>query len=392
MALKSTFRRSEIGEIPFDWGVKDLQALCRNPITYGIVQCGPHIPDGIPYIRVSDMQTNELRIDGMLRTSSSIANRFPRSKVEEGDIVYALRGKLGEVRRIHRTLAGSNLTQGTARISPNESINSEYLIWAMRDRKTIKQAELESKGTTFSEITLADLRKIKIPIPLWEEQDTIAKALNDADAYIESLEQLIAKKRLIKQGVMQELLTGKRRLPGLSGEWEHTQLSAIANLYQPVTISAALFTKDGFPVYGANGIVGHYYNYNHEKWQVTVTCRGSTCGTVNRTEGKSWITGNAMVINCDDNKRISKLFLYYSLLNTDLSKTITGTGQPQIVREPLARVKLDIPIDVNEQIEIASVLNDIDQEITGLDSQLKKARQIKQGMMQELLTGRIRLV
>jgi type I restriction enzyme S subunit len=216
--------------------------------------------------------------------------------------------------------------------------------------------------------------------------------LSDADAWIESLEQLIAKKRQIKQGAMQELLTGKRRLPGFSGEWETKRLGELARLYQPATISASSFANFGFPVYGANGIVGYYPSCNHTTWQVTVTCRGSTCGTVNKTVDKCWITGNAMVVNCDHNHQLDKSFLFHLLNAQDLSVCITGSGQPQIVRTPLAAVELRLPGKISEQTAISLVLSDMDTEIESLESKVAKALQIKQGMMQELLTGRIRLI
>ena len=233
---------------------------------------------------------------------------------------------------------------------------------------------------------------IQVGVPRPPEQRAIAGALSDVDALLGALDQLIEKKRDIKQATMQQLLTGQTRLPGFSGEWEVKQLGEIAMLYQPITISARQFTKSGYPVYGANGVVGFYREFNHDKWQVTVTCRGSTCGTVNRTVEKSWITGNAMVVNCDQNKDLNKNFLYYVLLSQDLSVCITGTGQPQIVRGPLANVALKIPRDVAEQTAIAEVLSDMDEELAALEQRRDKTHDLKQGMMQELLTGRIRLV
>jgi type I restriction enzyme S subunit len=170
------------------------------------------------------------------------------------------------------------------------------------------------------------------------------------------------------------------------------RLGEIAVLYQPITISANQFTESGYPVYGANGVVGFYKEFNHDKWQVTITCRGSTCGTVNRTVEKCWITGNAMVVNSDQNKNLSKDFLYYVLLSQDLSKCITGTGQPQIVRDPLSNFEMILPSELEEQTAIAEVLSDMDAELAALEQRLSKTRALKQGMMQELLTGRTRLV
>ena len=252
--------------------------------------------------------------------------------------------------------------------------------------------EIAIGTTSVAAIYSRDLVKLQIPLPTKAEQVAIAEALSDADAFIESLEQLLAKKRQIKQGAMQELLTDKMRLPGFSGEWEVKRLGDLASLYQPVTISAQHFTESGCPVYGANGVVGFYGQSNHDTWQVTVTCRGSTCGTVNRTVDRCWITGNAMVLNCDQNQQIAKEFFYHLLCNQDLSDCITGTGQPQIVRSPLASFLVSLPPCIEEQTAIAAILSDMDTEITALEDKLAKARHLKQGMMQELLTGRIRLV
>ena len=222
MELKPGYKQTEVGVIPVSWTIAELQEVCREQITYGIVQCGPHVENGVPYIRVSDMNTPELDVSGMLRTSPAIAAKFSRSRVEEGDIVYALRGKIGEVRRVGPTVAGANLTQGTARLSPNNSVRTAYLLWALRSQRSLRQAEFGAKGSTFREITLADLRQIHLPIPSPAEQEAIAEALSDVDALIESLEQLIAKKRHLKQGAMQELLRPK-------DGWKETTLLDLAN-------------------------------------------------------------------------------------------------------------------------------------------------------------------
>ncbi|MFH6561844.1 restriction endonuclease subunit S [Aeromonas caviae] len=167
-------------------------------------------------------------------------------------------------------------------------------------------------------------------------------------------------------------------------------LGDICSLYQPVTISGSELKESGYPVYGANGLIGFYEKYNHEAPQVIVTCRGSTCGTVNYTVAKSWITGNAMVVDVDKNKKLDKNFTYYMLSNQDLTVCITGSGQPQIVRSPLAAFKVVLP-EIEEQTAIATILSDMDNELQALTRKLEKARALKQGMMQQLLTGKIRL-
>ena len=119
----------------------------------------------------------------------------------------------------------------------------------------------------------------------------------------------------------------------------------VSSIYQPVTITQAELDENGqYPVYGANGIIGHYNNYNHENSQIIITCRGSTCGTVNISEPFSWITGNSMVINVDKfEDKIDKMYLYYYLKTISFRDLISGSGQPQIVRKPLLDLIVLLP-------------------------------------------------
>lgn len=236
------------------------------------------------------------------------------------------------------------------------------------------------------------IENIKIVIPDdINEQVVIATTLSDADTLIDHLDKLITKKKAIKQGTMQQLLTGKKRLPGFTGEWEEKKLGEIADIYQPETISQDNFSSDGYTVYGANGVIGKYKKYNHEQWQTIITCRGSTCGTVNKTTEKCWITGNAMVMNIDKNNYFDKLFFYFLLSSQDFKNCITGSGQPQIVRNPLYEFLVYTPVDKSEQTAIATILSDMDKEIELLEQKRDKYIMLKSGMMQQLLTGTIRI-
>ncbi len=162
-----------------------LQELCAESITYGIVQAGPHVPDGIPYIRVSDMVQEVFVSDSILRTTPQIASRFKRSTVTSGDIVFALRGDPGLVRVVPEFLDGANLTQGTARISVRADVNRDFVLWALRSPAVRRQIATEAKGSTFKEITLASLRKLRIPDKARKEQDQIADCANNIYAGME---------------------------------------------------------------------------------------------------------------------------------------------------------------------------------------------------------------
>ena len=166
-------------------------------------------------------------------------------------------------------------------------------------------------------------------------------------------------------------------------------LTDICRPKQWKTISTADLYDTGYPVYGANGVIGYYDDFNHELEQIAVTCRGSTCGVVNWTMPKSWITGNAMVINVDNNSAISKKFLFSVLSNADLKYLITGSGQPQITGD----IKNHVVhlASFKEQKVIAQVLTIADQEIEVLQRKLDCLQQEKKALMQQLLTGKRRV-
>ncbi len=247
-----------------------------------------------------------------------------------------------------------------------------------------------NSGSGVPTLNRNDVHIEKILLPPLPEQEKIAEILSCWDDGIEKLSALIEKKKIQKKALMQQLLTGKHRLKGFSSPWHEVKLGDIADLYQPQTISQSDLELDGYPVYGANGLIGYYHKFNHETWQIMITCRGSTCGTVNRTSGKSWITGNAMVVNVDNYKN-NKLFLFFKLLNENFLSIVSGSGQPQIVRTPLAKWKLYIPSNLAEQKAIAEILSKADEEIELLNKKLEAFKLEKKALMQQLLTGKIRV-
>lgn len=152
------------GKFASDISVSALQDLCAEPISYGIVQAGPHVDDGIPYIRVTDMTSGPLRLDGMLRTDPEIAARFKRSTVRAGELVCALRGPAGLLSFVPDELDGANLTQGTARISLHDKGMTQYILDVFESPFMRTQLGKKAKGSTFTELTLGTLRAIEVPV------------------------------------------------------------------------------------------------------------------------------------------------------------------------------------------------------------------------------------
>jgi type I restriction enzyme S subunit len=161
-----------------------------RPITYGIVQAGDHVLDGVPYIRVSDMAKPQLTPVGMLRTAPEIAARYRRSAVRAGDVVFAIRATIGKMRFVPDELDGANLTQGTARIAPSDRALAPYLFWALQSRHVADSIRAATKGSTFKEITLGRLRGIPIPLPPLPDQRRIVAELDALQAEVDTLKRL----------------------------------------------------------------------------------------------------------------------------------------------------------------------------------------------------------
>jgi type I restriction enzyme, S subunit len=176
-------------QIPKHWTMKPLKILVRSDasITYGIVQAGPHIPDGIPYIRTSDMSGSVLPETGYLRTSPEIAASYARSRVQSGDVVIAIRATVGKSLIVPQFLDGANLTQGTARISPGTSISAEYLCYVLNSSSASQGFDAIAKGATFKEITLEMLRNFRVPVPPCDEQAAILLFLRQRSLRLEGM-------------------------------------------------------------------------------------------------------------------------------------------------------------------------------------------------------------
>lgn len=204
------YKPSPLGWIPKEWDVRPLTHYTSSDITYGIVQAGPNIENGVPYIRTGDMSGDGLDRASLLCTSRRIADGYKRSEVRAGDLVMAIRATVGKVLQVPADLDGANLTQGTARIAPNARTDPTFLLWAIRHHRTQQAIFSEIKGTTFAEITLTDLRRVPLAAPIdIQEQCQIGERLQVSEDSIQSLRRELGKLQLQKSGLMDDLLTGR---------------------------------------------------------------------------------------------------------------------------------------------------------------------------------------
>lgn len=243
------------------------------------------------------------------------------------------------------------------------------------------------------------LRNMPVPVPPLPEQEAIAEALSDADALIKSLEQLLAKKRQVKQGAMQELLTGKKRLPGFSGKWEVKRLGELAEIVMGQSPSSAYYNSkgDGLPLIQGNADISGRQTIKRF-FTTEVTKRGRSGDILMSVRAPVGEISRAVFDVCLGRGvcaiRYPNDFLYYALIAKEptWARLSKGSTFDSVNSTDVKSFEIKMPTEKPEQAAIAAILSDMDAEIAALEAKLAKARQLKQGMMQALLTGRIRLV
>jgi len=385
--------------VPRDWTIGSLSDLADTVMGYAF-KSTDFTPNGIPLLRMGNLYQNTLDFErSPVFLPATYKDEYKRFVVKPGDLVMSMTGTMGKrdygfTVEIPKSAPESLLNQRVMKFVPKDKTSTGFLLSLLRSEIILSRLYSFPGGTKQANLSAKQVQDLPAPIPPYPEQKKIAQILSTWDKAITTTEQLLANSQQQKKALMQQLLTGKKRLLDdngvrFCGEWESKSLSDIAEVYQPKTISQSILTETGYPVYGANGIIGFYEEFNHATEQIAVTCRGSTCGVVNWTQAQSWITGNAMVINTDNFPAISKKFLFYVLDGSNLSYLISGSGQPQITGSIKTHV-VKIPA-LEEQQKIAAVLSTADQEISALQQKLEALKQEKKALMQQLLTGKRRV-
>ena len=321
-------------------------------------------------------------------TSSGFENTHCEAKVRGPGVVTGRYGTIGEVFYVQDDFWPLNTTLYVRDFHGNDPLFVSYLL------RTI-DFHTHSGKSGVPGVNRNDLHEIPVSLPpTLAEQHAIAEVLGDADALIESLEQLIAKKRAVKQGVMQELLTGTSRLPGFSGEWEVRRLGEIAHIKTGGRNNQDK-TEDGkYPFFVRSATVERINSYSHDCEAILIPGEGGIGSIFHYISGRfdlhQRVYGITQFI-----QGISGKYIYFYIANHFGVHAMQNTVKATVdsLRLPtFQNFEITMPSSVDEQTAIAAILSDMDDEIAALEAKLTKTRHVKQGMMQELLTGRIRLV
>lgn len=391
---RESYKQTEIGIIPEDWAVKRLSDLAsikggkRLPKGYFLTQK----PNSHPYIRVSDMKHGSINLDNVLYVPDSTFPLIKNYLIYKEDIFISVAGTLGIVGKIPLQLDGANLTENADRICEIK-IDRDYLLHYLMFDKIQKLIDSIKTVGAQPKLDLCRVEKFLIPVPsLLNEQLAIAEVLSDVDKLIESLKQLISKKQGIKTATMQQLFTGKKRLPGFSEEWKKKKLGDICDIRKGDLITE-FSSRDGeIPVIAGGINTSYNHNVSNRKANtITISASGVSAGYVGFHK-KPIFASDCSTIEETDRGNI--VYLFYMLKNTqaDIYRLQVGGAQPHVYPECLKAFEILYSSDVNEQIAIAEILSNMDEEIKAREIYLAKVCMLKQGMMQELLTGKTRLI
>jgi len=391
-AVPAGYKQTEVGVIPNDWGDFSLSGLCVK-ITDGTHDTPSPTRTGRPYLTAIHIKETNIDFAGCLFLSEDDHRIiYSRCNPQRGDVLMVNIGA-GVATTAYVDVDYEFSLKNVALLKPRpESTDGAFLNHALIARKhAITQALLSGGAQPF--LSLTQIGLIRIPAPLLEEQRAIATALSDVDVLLTKLDQLIAKKRDLKQATMQQLLTGQIRLPGFSWEWAVARLGDIAVATKGTQLHSSEFGDAGLFAHLNGGITpsGYTDKANTPGGTIAISEGGNSCGYVQFMREPYWCGGHCYSVIP---RAIDNSFLYHVLKarQPDIMGLRVGSGLPNVQKTALNDFLVSIVRDHEEQVAIATVLSDMDADIAALEAHRDKTRVLKQGMMQELLTGRIRLV
>lgn len=402
--IETKFKQTEIGVIPEDWEKSSVgetflhvnsNTLSRDCLNYesGISRNVHYGDILVKYGAFIDAEKDELPY---INDNTGVTIN-PNVLLRSGDVIVAdtaedeTAGKATELINVN-----SSIVAGLHTIvnRPKQDLFSQkYLGYYFNSSLYHNQLIPHMQGIKVLSLSKKAIDTTIVVYPKnKEEQQRIADALSNIDQLISSLSKTIEKKRLIKQGAMQQLLTGKKRLPGFDGEWVESDLGSIVNIQRGSMLKSSEYKFGSIPVI-AGGITpaGLHNVANRNGRTITISASGANAGYISYYKKPIFATDCSTISEGDD---YFIDFIYYVLLlkQNDIFRLQTGGAQPHIHPKDIAPLKINISCIYEEQVAIANVLTTMDNEIESLEEERDKYIRLKEGMMQKLLTGQIRLV
>lgn len=409
--FKTGYKKTKLGWIPNDWEVRKLFELVESnrKIRYGIVQPGTFDPNGRYLIRGQDYSKGWAHPDSLFKVSDEIEARYKNARVKDGDLLITIVGAgTGTIAVVPPWLNEANITQTTARIAINKEIaDNRFYFQVLSSAYGKKLTYKNIKGGAQPGLNCGDIKKYTLVFPPLREQQKIASVLSDWDSVIKEYQYLIEKLKLRKKGLMQQLLTGCNRLPEYREQWN---VVSFKELFQPKTERAGSAKFEVLSV-TKEGIVSQAEYFKKE----VASKDTSSYKVVHKGDlamsGLNFWMGSVDILQDFEvgivspaykvfkvNKRVSSPeFMKYFVRSKLFIRALIGSSVQgaSIVRRNMDKEMLEnwtfkLP-DINEQFAIVKVLLKADEELEKYQTYLKHLKIQKQGLLQQLLTGKIRI-
>jgi type I restriction enzyme, S subunit len=417
------YKRTEVGVIPDDWHIaliSEIADVKTGPFGSALHE-SDYVKDGTPIITVEHLGEQGVEHVNLPLVSDMDRARLATYTLHDGDIVFSRVGSVDRNALIRTTEEGWLFSGRLLRVRVvDQDVHPPYLSYHFHSEPFKHRVRTVAVGQTMASLNTQILKSVNVILPTSDEQNAIASALSDMDGLIAAFEKLIAKKRAIKQAAMQQLLTGKTRLPGFTGEWTTRRLGDHVTFLSHGTNSRAELLLDGPVKYLHYGDVHaatlavleptFLPSLPEQKAARLDRLRDGDLVFVDASEDMSGISKSVEIRGAGDTELVAGLHTITARFDKrvladgfkaylqfcpafagQLRRLAAGTKVYATNRSHIASVEMQLP-GTDEQSAIASIFQDMDAEIASLQHRRDKTQQIKQGMMQQLLTGRVRLV
>ena len=404
--IKPGYKRTEVGVIPEEWSCGKLGELCytSSGTTPSRSLADRYFRGGtVNWVKTLDLNNSEIITTDEQVTETAL-NETSLRIYPPKTVLVAMYGGFNQIGRTGILNIPACVNQAITAVQCGASLDASYLLSVLNFRVDYWKS-VASSSRKDPNITSQDIRDFFVAYPSIKEQRAIATALSDVDALLAKLDQLIAKKRDLKQAAMQQLLTGQIRLPGFSGEWEVKRFEKICALrnerIDPGIEGVQEFCVELEHIEPSSGrLLGYVTAGDQASLKSQFKIGDVLFGKLRAYQRKHWMASQSGVCSTEiwvlvANQEFSIAEFLYHTVSTDgfieAASTAYGTHMPRSDWSVVKRLQIALP-GLDEQTAIAAVLSDMDAELAGLEARRDKTRALKQGMMQELLTGRIRLV
>ena len=408
--VREGYKMTELGEIPQEWEVKKLETIIKSTQLGTNTLGKSDIKNGVPLLKMGN-----LNIGGFSFTKIEYIEKNELKKNEEyilkkGDFLFNTRNTLelvGKSAVWNENLSIAIFNSNIMRIKFTENIDDFYISFYFSYNRGWKSLKSIAKGTTsVGAIYTKDLLKIKIPVPPLPEQKKIASILSKVDEQIELTDNLIEKTKDLKKGLMQNLLSKgightefkETEIGKIPTGWEVKRLEDICEILdsmrKPLNQKQRMLMKGNIPYYGANSIVDYINDYIFDDEIILIAEDGGNFFEYKDKpiafyiKEKCWVNNHTHVLKAKENK--SSLWIYYSLVHKDITDIVQGGTRSKLNQKDLRKIIISFP-PLPEQKKIASILSSVDIQIEEYQNKKSKLEELKKGLMQQLLTGKIRV-